>query len=375
MPEYAVYTLKVSVLTPLHIGSGEDLLHEYDYAIHNGRTWRLNDAALLEAQDVDDPALADKLARTPPARLLQPADFRPNSPFFRYVIQGTPRSQAEGAQVREQLKDAFDRPYLPGSSLKGALRTALAWYAWRQRGLRPDLGKLGRRREWAAQEYEHMLFGPNPNHDLFRALQVSDSQPVGAERLMLVNARVLNRGGTLGSPIELEAIRPDTVFELTLKLDLALFDAWARRRDLNLRGGEWLRNLPTVIGDHTRQRIAREIAWFKPVAAGQRVLTFYQQQLGAARLRDNQALLQLGWGTGWEGKTFGSHLQQDPRFLERVIQNYRLARGRRQPGDPFPKSRRVVVSFIQDNQGRRREVPAYPPGWVLLEMSLQERRG
>lgn len=369
MPEYAIYTLKVSVLTPLHIGSGEDLLHEYDYAIHNGRTWRLNDAALLEAQDVDDPALAETLARTPPARLLRPADFRPDSPFFRYVIQGTPRSQAEGAQVREQLKDAFDRPYLPGSSLKGALRTALAWVAWGQMGLKPELGKLGRRREWAAQEYEHMIFGPNPNHDLLRALQVSDSQPVGVERLMLVNARVLNRTGTLGSPIELEAIRPDTVFELTLKLDLALFDDWARRRELRLRGAEWLRNLPAVIQAHTRQRIAQEIAWFRDVGNGVRLRDFYEKQLGAARLGASQALLQLGWGTGWEGKTFGSHLQRDRAFLERVIRDYRLARGRRQPGDPFPKSRRVLVTVVQDSQGRRRETPASPLGWVLVEMA------
>lgn len=371
MPGYAIYTLKVSVLTPLHIGSGEDLLHEYDYAIYNGRTWRLNDAALLEAQDVDDPALAEKLARTPPARLLQPADFRPDSPFFRYVIQGTPRSQAEGAQVREQLKDAFDRPYLPGSSLKGALRTALAWHAWGQMGLKPEIAKLGRR-EWAAQEYEHMLFGPDPNHDLLRALQVSDSQPVGTDRLMLVNARVLNRTGTLGSPIELEAIRPDTVFELSLKLDLALFDDWAKRRGLNLRGAKWLQNLPAVIQAHTRQRTAQEIAWFRPVGTGARLRSFYEKQLGAARLEPHQVLLQLGWGTGWEGKTFGAHLRQDARFLEQVIQKYRLARGRRQPGDPFPKSRRVLVSFAQDSQGRRRETPASPLGWVLVEMVKQK---
>jgi CRISPR-associated protein Csm5 len=369
MPEYAVYTLKVSVLTPLHIGSGEDLLHEYDYAIYNGRTWRLNDAALLEAQDVDDPALAETLAHTPPARLLQPADFRPNSPFFRYVIQGTPRSRAEGAQVREQIKDVFDRPYLPGSSLKGALRTALAWVAWGQKGLKPEMGKLGQQRKWAAQGYEHDIFGRDPNHDLLRALQVSDSPPVGAERLMLVNARVLNRSGALGSPIELEAIRPDTVFEVRLKLDLALFDEWARRRGLNLRGGEWLQNLPGVIRAHTRQRIAGEVAWFKSVTAGARLLAFYQQHLGAAQLGANQALLQLGWGTGWEGKTFGSHLRQDPHFLEQVIRNYRLARGPRQPGDPFPKSRRVVVAIVQDKQGQQRETPASPLGWVLVEMT------
>ena len=131
MADYSLYTLKVTTITPLHIGSGEELLNEYDFAVYNGQTWRINEAALLEAQNADDPRLAERLARTPPAQLLdKPTDFRPGSPCFRYVVKGVPRSALAGAQVREQLKDTFDRPYLPGSSLKGALRTALAWHAW-----------------------------------------------------------------------------------------------------------------------------------------------------------------------------------------------------------------------------------------------------
>ncbi len=68
MPDYSVYRLHVSTLTPLHIGSGVTLLHEYDYAIHAQRTWRIDDFAFLEAQSTDDPAYVDQLTRTPPAR-------------------------------------------------------------------------------------------------------------------------------------------------------------------------------------------------------------------------------------------------------------------------------------------------------------------
>ena len=134
MTAYTIYDVTASVFTPLHIGSGRELLNEYDYAIRSGRTWRLNEGTLLDAQDVEDAETAALLGRTPPAQLLQEREFRADSPFFRYVVAGAPRSQAAGAQLREQIKDAFDRPYLPGSSLKGALRTALAWNVWRQRG-------------------------------------------------------------------------------------------------------------------------------------------------------------------------------------------------------------------------------------------------
>src|SRR6266545_1455195 len=104
MPDYVLYHLAVTTLTPLHIGSGVTLLHEYDYAIQGGRTWRIDDAGFLDAQHTDDPAFIDQLAATPPARLLNPGDYQPGSPFFRYVIKGAPRSQAEGAQIQEQLK-------------------------------------------------------------------------------------------------------------------------------------------------------------------------------------------------------------------------------------------------------------------------------
>ena len=82
MTAYTLYDVTVSVLTPLHIGSGKDLLNEYDYAIRNGRTWRLNESALLDAQDVEDADTAALLGGRPPAELLQAQDFRPKSRFF-----------------------------------------------------------------------------------------------------------------------------------------------------------------------------------------------------------------------------------------------------------------------------------------------------
>ncbi|MEJ5310510.1 MAG: type III-A CRISPR-associated RAMP protein Csm5 [Anaerolineae bacterium] len=373
MPDYTLYNVKVTVLSPLHIGSGRDLLNEYDYAIYQGQTWRINEDTLLEAQNVDDPAIADRLAQTPPAQLLRaPADFRPDSRLFRYVIKGTPRATGTGAEVREQFKDVYDRPYLPGTTLKGALRTALGWLAWEKRGLRPDRTKLGRDRRFAAQQYEHELFGRDPNHDLLRALQVGDSAPVGVDRLMIVNARVLNRGGKPASPIELEALRPDTVFELTLKIDNVLFSSWAQAHGLKMPGAALLRELPGVVQAHTAQRLAREAEWFARIPGADKVAAYYRQ-LRDTRLSPSAFFIQIGWGAGWEGKTFGSRLQADSNFMETIVRHpkeggYGLARGQRKPGDPFPKSRRVLVQVQRGPDGRTVEIPHSPLGWVLVEI-------
>ena len=377
MPDDLLYDVKVSALTPLHIGNGVRLLHEYDYAIRGGRTWRLNEARVLEhqlpADGALDPALADQLAKTPPARLLQPGDFRPDHEVFRYVIQGTPRSAAEGAQVQEALKDTFDRPFLPGGSLKGALGTALAWVGWERQGLKPELSKLGRRREWAGQRYEQEIFGRDSNHDVLRALQVSDSQPVSPERLMILNVRALNRSGKLAAPIELEAIRPDTVFEMTLKIDRALYSEWAKRDgQAVLQGGERLEQLEQTARAHARQRIQEESAYYRGVADAKRLLGYYQQlDKLQSQLGKGQFFLQVGWGTGWDDKTFGSRLKKDAAFFVRMVNDYRLSKGEYVSG-PFPASRRVAVTMTKAPDGQVVETPAYPLGWVLVEM--EEKR-
>lgn len=369
--DYLLYNVQVTTLTPLHIGSGRELLHEYDYAIQNKSTWRFNEDAILEAQDVSDPRLAAHLATTPPARLLQPQDYQIGSPYFRYVIRGTPRSTAEGAQLREQLKNAQDQPYLPGSSLKGALRTILAWHAWKARQMQPDRRLLDEKRpKFAAQKIERTLFGSDPNHDLLRALQVSDSQPVDPDRLMLINAKVLTARGE-GSPIEVEALRPETVFNLTLKLDLVLFSQWAARAEdgrFRLGGArQWLESLPELARAHALDRIQTQLQWYRARPGSNTIANFYAD-LQKLDLQPNQFILQLGWGGGWDSKTLGSRLSADPVFFDWIVENYRLSRGRRQRGDPFPKSRRAVMRVAQDAQGRRFESPAAPLGWVLVEM-------
>ena len=371
MAAYTIHDLTVSVLTPLHIGTGRELLHEYDYSIQGGRTWRLNESALLDAQDVEDPALVEKLARTPPAQLLRSQDYRPDSDLFRYVLRGTPRSEAVGAQLREQIKDVFDRPYLPGSSFKGALRTALAWNVWQQRDIQPEMSKINRRRQWAAQRYEQEIFGPDPNRDFLRALHVSDSAPVDPERLLILNARVMNRRGGLAAPIEMEAIAPDTQFHLTLKVDDALFSEWAVHNRLRLNGADWLTDLSGAVQNHSLTLARQERTWFAAIDNAKQVAGFYHQ-IANARLPAHRFLISLGWGTGWASKTFGPHLQQNPDIMERIVRDFRLARGRRRPGDPFPKSRRVVVQIGRDRQGRPVETPATPLGWCLVEM--HERR-
>lgn len=371
---YSKYRLRITVLSPLHIGNGREMLKDYDYAVYKGRTWRINESALLDLQQVEDTQIAQMLVRVKPAELLKPEDFQEGSSLFRYVLKGTPKSQAEGAVVREALKDAFDHPYLPGSSLKGALRTALAVHLWEAKKMRPDLGRLNPVPKFAAGDYERDLFGKNPNHDLLRALQVSDSAPLDPSVLMLVNARVITASGKLGSPVELEAMRRDTEIESELKLDAALFSQWAKSLGLHLPNQEALLQFVEIARRYGLSVVQRELGWAKKLPDGHHLVDFYQNML-SFQLPGNAFFLQVGWGGGWEQKTFGPHLKKDPAFMKAIL------KPRNQKGwdvgrvhvpknvSEFPVSRRVAMAYQRNAQGEvTREVPALPLGWVFVEV-------
>ncbi len=376
MANYRIFDVTITTLNPLHIGTGRTLLNEYDFAVRDGRTYRLNEDAILEDRLAENPAIASRLALIKPAELADGLLGKPGAEaarYHRYVVQGVPRSSEGGAQLREQIKTPFDELYLPGSSVKGALRTALGWWLWKQRGMRPEAARLGNSPRFAAREFEKWLFGADPNRDLLRAIQVGDSAPAGKEGLVVVNARVLTKKGLAakGAPIEMEAVMGDRPFVLPVKLDLALLTPWAKRAELPADGGALLTKLAAVVQQHSADRIAREVEWFKGIDGAAPIVDFYQQ-LQALKFGGSRCLVQLGWGTGWDSKTLGSRLRADPRFMERIMGNYRMTRGVKVAPDRFPASRRVAVHVQRDAQGRTDERIAAPLGWCLMQ--FKERK-
>ncbi len=357
------YAATITLLAPLHIGSGRELLRDYDYVTHGGKTWVIDSAAMLD-RFVDAQGNFDgRIVGRPAAELLQDNDFVPGSAIFRYVLPGQPRAQGPGAVLREQYKDGQNRPYIPGSSLKGSLRTILLWHGYRSAGLRLEVNALTDSHSWAAQPIERRVFGPDPNHDLLRGLLVADSQPQTASTLRIANAQVVTGSEKMGSPVEVEAVWTDTVFGTTLTIDQFLHEERAERE---LRYGArwgWLTTLPEIARAWGAERLRQERDWFHARKYNQ-VAGLYHQMLGiltANRLAPNQFFANLGWGGGWGGKTVGAPLQADAREWERLLGDKRRspARFRRREGDAFPKSRRVLVQGGQ---------VVAPFGWCLVEL-------
>lgn len=368
-----IYDLELSLLTPLHIGSGDTLTLGFDYTVHDKKTWIIDtEAFAAHVLDAEDDRFNQLLQQVAPARLLQTDDFTKAPHIFRYVLPGTPHKGEMGVEVKAHIKDVYDQPYIPGSSLKGALRTAIFREAFRDDGQYLQPRDLGNKRPWAAQSLEQELLtttsnrGRAPNYDVLRALHLADTTPAPTNRLFLAKARVFGHRKT-GPPINLECLLADTVLKATMTIDEYLFtDNQAQRK---LRFGEqrsWLNNLPGLINDQTQQRLQQEHRFYQQRGQSQ-AGRFYNQLAGLIEgLPDNRFLLQIGWGGGWDSKTLSYLLPTQTR--DNIVDRYNLARNHFVPGEtPFPRTRRAI------GRGRQEDIqPTMPLGWVLVEMNRRE---
>lgn len=359
------YLLTIEVISPVHIGNGNELQRDYDYAVDKGRTWVIDQERLLEATLSPDGSFNNEWLAYPPAQFLKREDFTTDSPYFRYVLPGEP----ENRPLREHIKDVWGRPYLPGSTLKGMLRTLLMWGMYTADGEKPDLSKLGDNRYWAAQRLENELFAPGArrgeeqNKSVLRALHVSDSTPVEPAAMHVASAHIYptsSGGRNKGVNVDVEALGKDVVLQAEVAIEEYGFQNKAARQALQWNGFRERLGQLRLFGEAHANRRIREEAGFHGERGPRQAVAFYRGILAGIyrNLADNEWLAQIGWGAGWRSHTLGDLLTGQPGFA-RVITNYRLGRGSYNPPSQFPKSRKLILVNGE---------PAIPMGWVKCRL-------
>ncbi len=365
---------EITVLSPLHVSSGQKLLRDFDWVARNGRVYVINPSALFDLvltraekdkgadlATITDTLMGMSLPDLERAGWLEKGDFREGSPVFRYILHGEPHMR----EISEQIKDVYGRPYLPGSSLKGALRTMIAHSIYTTQKQTPDLQSLKSSRSWAAQPLEKALFGRDPNHDWLRALQVADSPAIPAESLRLegVNVFPTARQQQSGLNLDLETIREGTTFTVPLTIDEYGFQPGIARQ-LGWEGQrQWLDKLASLGREYARHRLLTEAEYIQAKKAPRATQVFYHRLINNefGNLAKDEFLLQVGWGTGWGSKTLGGLLQKNKTQFARLVKDYRLSRSRKayQPSDLFPSSRKLVL---------RGGATAVPLGWLKIKL-------
>ncbi|HSV72138.1 MAG TPA: type III-A CRISPR-associated RAMP protein Csm5 [Chthonomonadales bacterium] len=376
MPESILRTTEwtVQAVSPVHIGAG-DRLSPLDYATVSLGGKRLLVVYDFAALGVTDPARLQELLRfIKPGTDWQTLERRAKElgardprVAMRYSVPLLTRGDPE--ETVPLVRDADDRAYLPGSSLKGAIRTALL-YGWamrkpqqmREQVLGAVEGERRPRAEGAGRGLEKEAFGRDPNHDVMRALRVGDSSAVaGQGQLRRREAVVL--ATRLGSSDEealrqwLEVVTAGAEVSVRVTLDNHLFGDQCERK---LGFGRWksdIENWPAACRRFSAALLERQAAMLERL--GEAGADWCRARKAEVERDTAGCLLSVGWGVGWEGKTVGM-LMRDDEYAD-VKAAYTLAKGKRNP------EHYLEGVFPATCWGQRTSNGVRPFGWVRLQ--------
>jgi len=397
-------TFTVTFLSPVHIGT-EERLDEHDFVYENGQLIRFRVTPILE--QMDDEQLSQFVENGLEAVMdwLRQTELWQRAKVYQSPVTRQPNWRSE--PIRPFIADPLLRPYLPGTEIKGAIRTAVAWWLLRQKNLAALRQKLLQRlpqhqpsrRELvqAGQWLEQSLFGSDPNHDILRYLRVQDSTPVEPERLkvfpVIVAVRTNKglqwlqspRGGERRSRYTDDHRQAVANFcecldgsvsgvKLTVASDTFLSDGEIERGEAKLSVPEKLgweetkrqavNNWETACNELAKEVAESERNWWKEVkdathdigvkTVAARMERFYDELSNRIKAESDEAVfLNIGWGGGWRTKTvvelFGDEAVQE------VVSRYELDRGSH--SRPFPKTRKVAWRGGND---------FVPLGWLKL---------
>lgn len=379
---------RITCLSPLLIGDGSKL-SPIDYMVWRDHVNVLNQARIFRLL-AKGPRLDNYLKQIKRAEKL---DFASWGGFAQnFALRRVPFEHPSYAGYWEKLRaehlhiptfvSGLGGPFVPGSALKGALRTGLVF----SRGAEMDLINAS-----ALSSKDHPVRHPGrlaedraigrSGHSRLKVIAPADSAPVAVSALKIHLLRVASleskgpgkrglcwkqspRGAVEGrrpedsTPLFAEMASPGTVFE----------GAWTERhfyrRPEIVRALHWRDPLSTAqilsaANDYAAGMLAihRRYAEWTGLASLEEGIGQLETSLSKARERDNACLLSIGWGGGFLSKV--ASLATHEESYRQILRECSFYSNAIRSGLPFPKTRRIV--FLQNK-------PATLPGWVLLEI-------
>lgn len=392
-------TWEVTLLTPLHIGDGEEMQKELDYFQKGKSLWVMDPDAVIKELD-DRQVSVTEIERFNLSRFEKEYELSLD-PLYRLAFT----ENRPPLSFRRFIKDAHGRPYLPASSLKGGIRTAL-WPVLSRPAIRPQANYKN------FKETIGKVSGSDPNHDFLRPFQLSDSPGVSAEKhlalqeIKFFNIQNQDRPGwksfEKGNPTKNDFNEANGLYVEALKSGASLYLRAGLDGLLRNESIQQLLKLPECSDLKGFPALARAInAHSQRIARAERdFFDRFAQATGVARdacdgilqnieiARENagdEFILRLAWGSGWRGMT--GHWIEDPSDMDTIRREENLGkilcptcrneiRGGMKSGayyckrcnnnksvrpdklilsNDFPKTRRL---------GMKGGIPCLPLGWI-----------
>ncbi len=373
----------IETITPIHIGSGELLQHNTDFVVdrqgEDSFIYVVDESKILKLigeENIDHwMASIDKKEST--SKLVKV--FAPKADYADYSLRKITNYALRihpGATMKEAIHNGMGFPYIPGSSIKGAMRTAVLASVAAQidsvtlgndiqqkgRDGLPQTDKFGNKR-LTAKHVEEKLFGKDPNNDLFRFVRVGDAyfekDCLIATRMISLNIRD-NHEDLIDekSPQLIEAVGPSEESEFQLSIAKDYYE-WAKQRLASIgdlpSGLRSINDLFMLINQHTKQLVEYEIDYWKDT--GKSGADYYIESMEDILNEINSCetgkscVLRIGHGSGWRFIT-GAWTERLENFYPDVHDVSRPHNKTKYDGYDFPKTRRMdeesfVLGFVK----------------------------
>lgn len=407
---------RIQLTSPLlHIGSAVSQLNPFEYVQTAKKVYlpdrealakglqargRLNDyiRAIEEREEIAD------ILKQAFGEDWQEASDPEGNPIFPEIFIDSKWTEQKIADLRPMIRNGFGQLYLPGSSIKGAIRTAIAYHLLKhadryhvpksqrvseiEKQLRQKLNSGELKSKWKQKFLDDELLmndlfsnfslsyqdrvvkaRTGPNTDFMRAIQVTDCQPLVKGTLtqkgkaiafnvpiaaeVIVSSHFEDERAKYRASIYAEMVR-NVRTEFTLSLDTQML-SWFRHQQGMQLPFQSLDDVLKICQEFAQEQWDGEYDYWQAVKNNRHqgknldfsaIREFYEKETCPYSLR-------LGWASGMNGTTIGWLLNDQLRA------DIRDTCGIAAPKFEAPKSRRTVL----DPKGEIK----YVPGWVKFK--------
>jgi CRISPR-associated protein Csm5 len=369
----------IEILTPVHIGSGVKLAKDIDFTYTNDTVTIVPQSELMNYLEqnpdemqkfIDGSYKLDKLTI--------------GSLGKKYPINGE-----RIFDISEFERNGFGRPYIPGSSIKGSLRTIILkskFDSLPQHQKDELLKKVTHtKKERASEEALKEIFGDDSNNNLMRALEIFDTEFEDVDLLKVLILSLTNDQGTsfgwkqmsrppknvdnpkYATSIFIEALPIGSKGYTSISLSNFLFNNPTAKRELKFSENSLsnINALISTINNYSIEKLNSEKAFFEKLNSSKKLneLIKHIELLIAeqSKLKNDEFIMRISWGSGWKGMTgdFINDLDKDEKtkWIEFFRKKYQMGK---KDFPIFPKTRRIV---FEDDK------PKYLTGWIKVKLN------
>ena len=410
---------RIQLTSPiLHIGSAVSKLSPFEYVQTDNRVYFPNQEALAKTlykrgrlqeyiRRIENREEITSLLEDVFGDRWQIAISSNGEPIFPKHLSSLKWTDQQITDLRPMIRNGFGQLYIPGSSIKGAFRTAIAYHLLKyadqyqlpeaqqvseiELKLRATMGQIRQQPKFADDKlFMEKLFSDFsltyqdkpalgktslPNLDFMRAVQVTDSEPLeikvsdrqGKPRFfnlpvvaeVIITSHFLDWRAKYKAPIYTEMVR-NIKTQFTISLDQTMLSWFRPQMKIPFKT---IDDILKICQEFTQDQWRYENEYWQKIRNnfsekdnnGQAInLNFdiirdlYNQEYSPYNIR-------LGWASGMTGTTINLLLNDD---LRKEIRD--SCSPNKAPGFEAPKSRRVVAVSSREIK--------FVPGWVKLKV-------